>query len=162
VRIILNAFKYVVTAFSIQRRRLIFGGLERMKLLVAEDSRSDRVLLERILARAGHEVVSTETCEKALAAYRNGVFDAALLDWMLPSVGGLTLTKEMREVDLSTGRYCLIVMVTAKARKEDVVRALESGVDDFISKPIDEAFLLTKLKALVRFAEGVRRAKEGI
>ena len=133
-----------------------------MKLLIAEDSRSDRVLLERILTRAGHHVVAAETSEKALDAFRAGEFDFALLDWMLPSVGGLTLIKEIREIEMSTRRYCIIVMVTAKARKEDIVRALETGADDFISKPIDEALLLMKLKALARLAEGKKIAKEGI
>jgi DNA-binding response OmpR family regulator len=134
----------------------------RMKLLIAEDSRSDRVLLERILTHAGHNVVSADTSEKALEAFRASAFDFALLDWMLPSVGGLTLIKEIREIEMSTRRYCIVVMVTAKAKKEDIVRALESGADDFISKPIDEALLLMRLKALARLAEGKRIAKEGI
>ena len=130
-----------------------------MKILVAEDNKMDRVLLERILTHGGYEVISADTSDKALGAYRAGGIRIALLDWMLPSIGGITLTKEMREIDLNGGRYCIIVMVTAKARKEDMLRALESGVDDFISKPVDEALLLAKLKALLRLADGVIKTK---
>jgi DNA-binding response OmpR family regulator len=132
-----------------------------MRILVAEDNRTDRVLLEQILARAGYDVVAAETSEGALEAYRSDGVEVALLDWMLPSTGGLTLTKEIREADMNSGRYCVIVMVTAKARREDVVRAFEAGVDDYISKPIDEVILLAKLKAIVRLSKGMRAVKGG-
>lgn len=131
-----------------------------MKILVAEDSKADRILLERILARAGYDVVSADSSDTALEVYRAGGIDIALLDWMLPSTGGLTLIKDIREVDLNAQRYCIAIIVTAKARKEDAIRALESGADDFISKPVDEALLLTKLKAIWRLAEGIRQSKE--
>lgn len=131
-----------------------------MKILIAEDSRVDRVLLERILSNAGYGVAATKTCEEALEAYRNGGIDIALLDWMLPSIGGLSLIREIRAQDLRSGRYCIIVMVTSKAQKDDLVRALESGADDFISKPIDEVLLVTKLKAIIRLSRGMMAAKE--
>ena len=131
-----------------------------MKVLIAEDSMVDRVLLERILAKAGYEPVSTGSSEEALEAYsKDRDIGVALLDWMLPSTGGLALIREIRTQEMSAGRYCIIFMVTAKAKREDIVRAIEAGADDFISKPVDETVLATKLRAALRLANGVRAAR---
>ena len=128
-----------------------------MKILIAEDSKVDRVLLESILKREGLEFFSATTSDEALASYKGGGFDAALVDWMLPSIGGLSLTLEMREIDAQEGRYCYIIMVTSKSKPEDEVRALESGVDDFLHKPVDGRILAAKLKVARRILGKIRK-----
>jgi len=121
-----------------------------MKILIAEDSKLDRRLLESMLQREGFEFSSAATSDEALAAYREGRFDIALIDWMLPSVGGLSLIHGMREIDAARGRYCYVIVVTSKSKPEDEIRALESGADDFMHKPVDGRLLAARLKVTAR------------
>jgi len=121
-----------------------------VKVLVVDDNNVDLTLLENILEESGFEVTTAKDGDEALALYSKGVFDAALLDWRMPPSGGLNLCQEIRNHDRKTGRYCYIIMITAKKEKEDEVRAFESGVNDFMSKPVDKDILIARLSAGIR------------
>ncbi|KYK26694.1 MAG: hypothetical protein AYK23_02695 [Candidatus Proteinoplasmatales archaeon SG8-5] len=85
--------------------------------------------------------------EEALDLYQKVAIDIAILDWMMPPTGGLTLCQEMREIERNRGTFCYIIMVTAKDEAEDEVRAFESGVNDFISKPFDHDVFTARVRA---------------
>jgi DNA-binding response OmpR family regulator len=118
-----------------------------MNILVADDSRLDRMIIEKILKKIHFKVITAKNGDEALSVYKNDCFDLAILDWMMPPTGGLTICKAIRDNESKTGGFCYIIMVTGKKLVEDEVRAFEAGVNDYISKPFDEAILVARVKA---------------
>ncbi len=118
-----------------------------MNVLVADDSKLDRAMLEKILEKEGFKTFVARDGEEALALYEKNHIDIAIIDWMMPPTGGLTLCQEMREIERNKGDFCYILMVTAKKGPEDEARAFDSGVDDFISKPFDHSIFVARVKA---------------
>ncbi len=121
-----------------------------MRTLVADDSRSDRMVLERILAKLGHEVTSSHDGRTALEEMRKHPFPIAFIDWMMPELDGLDLCRSIREAERGTGGYTYIIMATAKDRKENIIQALEAGADDFISKPLDADIIASRVRVAER------------
>lgn len=109
-----------------------------------------------MLAEHGFQFTITENGDEALAAYKNGDFDVALIDWRMPPSGGLILCKEIREYDSVKGGFCYIIMVTAKKSIEDEVRAFDAGVNDFVKKPFVEDILIARMKAGKRIVDEIR------
>ena len=117
-----------------------------MKVLVVEDDRTSRILLEKSLLKNEHDVISTSGGEEALGAYKKNDFQIILLDWMMPEMDGLEVCKRIRKLEAKSSKYSYIIMVTAKTQTDDIVEALEAGADDFISKPIDLKTFMNKLE----------------
>ena len=119
------------------------------KILVVEDDATIRALLEMALLGAGYGNVSSVTRgDEGLAAARREKPDLVLLDVMLPGLDGFSVARRMREEpDLAAVR---IIMVTARTEPEDIVRGLEAGADDYITKPFDRLVLLARVKAVLR------------
>ncbi len=117
-----------------------------MKLLLAEDEkRMNRALCE-ILRQEGYEVVSVENGEDALAELESDVYDLCVLDVMMPGRNGYSVAKESRSAGIRTP----ILMLTAKSELEDKVEGLDSGADDYLTKPFMTKELLARLRALGR------------
>ncbi|MCK4717590.1 MAG: response regulator [Thermoplasmata archaeon] len=116
-----------------------------MRILVAEDDRVSRALLERLLQGRGHDVASTVDGREALERYTKGDFEMVMSDWMMPVMDGIELCTEIRKLNAASGRHCYFIMVTAKTQREDMIHALELGVDDFISKPYDKDILMARV-----------------
>ncbi len=117
------------------------------KILVLEDDASIRKLVKVNLERADFEVLEAARGEAALVLLKdNPDIDIALLDVMLPTISGFEVCKRIREKNALIG----IMMLTAKALEQDKVLALESGADDYITKPFSPAELLARVKALYR------------
>jgi CheY-like chemotaxis protein len=114
-----------------------------MKMLVAEDNRASRVLLEKLLKTQGHEVFSAEDGKEALDLYDVNDIDMAFIDWMMPKMDGIELATEIRKLKPEKKPY--LIMVTSKSGEENMLTALEAGLDDFIIKPIDSAVLLSRI-----------------
>ena len=116
-------------------------------LVVDDDPRNVR-LLESILRAQGYELSAAGNGEEALRAVESGSPDLLLLDVMMPKMSGFELCQRLK------GRYetrlLPIIMVTALNALEDKVHALELGADDFLSKPINKAELLAKVRAVLR------------
>jgi len=117
-----------------------------MRMLIAEDNRASRVLLEKLLMLEGHEVMSASNGEEALSFFEDIKPDMAFIDWMMPKIDGLKLTRRIRDLEESSRGRTYIIMVTAKSEKEDMLTALEAGVDDFVVKPYDRGALISRIK----------------
>jgi diguanylate cyclase (GGDEF)-like protein len=116
-----------------------------MKILVAEDDRVSRLLMQRTLTKFGYEVVLAEDGRQAAEILSQS--DAprlALIDWMMPELDGLSLCREVRGQHRDTP-YVYIILLTSKQSSEDVVAGLEAGADDYLTKPCQMAELRARL-----------------
>lgn len=130
------------------------GGVTEMTnaqpdILIVEDDASIRTLLGMMLRGAGYANVRTAARgDEGLDAIRRRRPDLVLLDIMLPGMDGLTVCRRVRETpDLADVR---IVMLTARTQNEDIVRGLECGADDYVTKPFDRRVLLARIQAVLR------------
>jgi len=115
----------------------------KFPILIADDNLVARKLLEKTLAKEGHEIVSVENGKKALEMFNERFFPIVLTDWMMPEMDGLTLCQAIRKN--ITSSYVYILLLTAKASQEDIISGLKSGADDYLTKPINNAELIARL-----------------
>ncbi|MEA3217548.1 MAG: hypothetical protein QOJ19_3704 [Acidimicrobiia bacterium] len=125
-----------------------------MRVLVVEDEPSMAASLRSGLESEGFAVEVTGDGAEALWLASEFDYDAMVLDIMLPSLNGFAIVSRLREV----GRTVPVLMLTAKQGEADQTEALESGADDFLSKPFSYPVLLARLRALIRRAGGRSRA----
>ena len=116
-----------------------------MKILIAEDEKTSRMILEKILIKAGHDVIAVENGLKALTSIPEDVPDMLITDWMMPDLDGLELCRKVRALSLPS--YVYIILWTALAQKENIIKGLDAGADDYITKPFDKTELLARVKA---------------
>ena len=116
-----------------------------MKILIADDDAMSRRLLERTLEREGYEVTEVDNGCSALEqlSLRDGP-RLALLDWMMPKLDGPGVCLAIRRQH--DRPYIHIVLVTSRGSKQDIVSGLESGADDYLTKPWDPAELMARLR----------------
>lgn len=120
----------------------------RMKVLIAEDDNTSRLLLETTLRKLGYEVVSTRNGTEAWEAFQAGGVHMVISDWMMPEVDGLALCRLIRGEQRS--RYTYIILLTALSGKGRYLEGMEAGADDFITKPFDRDELQTRLRVAER------------
>ena len=118
------------------------------KVLVVEDEAAIREMLAFNLGRAGYEVLSAATGVEARSSMADRYPDVVLMDWMLPDMSGLELTRQLKR-DPET-REIPVIMVTARVQEDDRVAGLEGGADDYITKPFSPRELLARIKAVLR------------
>ena len=117
-----------------------------LKILVVEDETAIRRFIKINLERQGFDVVDVESGEEGLDAFLDFHPDIALLDVMLPGISGLDVAKRIRELDNNVG----IIMLTAKSQDVDKILGLESGADDYMTKPFNPTELILRIKSLAR------------
>ena len=117
-----------------------------MRLLVVEDEAEMARVLRMGLEEEGHTIVSSASGSDALSIAQQYELDAILLDVMLPGLDGLSVARNLRE----SGSQTPILMLTAKDATYDVVRGLDQGADDYLTKPFSFEVLLARLRALSR------------
>jgi signal transduction histidine kinase len=122
-----------------------------MKVLIAEDDPISRRLLQGHLTNWGHEVTAAEGGGQAWQLFRQGSYPLVISDWVMPEMDGLELVRRIRECPRSG--YVYVILLTAKARKEDVVQGMEAGADDFVTKPFDREELRVRLRAGERIVQ---------
>ena len=126
------------------------------RVLVVEDETALATLLTYNLEQAGFAVTVAETGEDAITALEEQPWDLILLDWMLPHVSGIELCRRIRRdkgtVDLP------IIMLTARSEETDRIRGLDTGADDYVTKPFSPAELVARINALLRRARPVLSA----
>lgn len=117
-------------------------------IYILEDDRNIREIEEIALKNADYEVVSFETAAEFGKRLKERVPDLLLLDLMLPDVDGLRLVTQLRQNVMT--RSLPVIMVTAKTTEIDKVRGLDSGADDYLTKPFSVMELISRVKALLR------------
>ncbi len=123
-----------------------------MRVLVAEDRPRMARLLERALRSEGHSVVLAFDGEQALASGRSQDLDVILLDVMLPRMDGFAVIQSLRAEKFTTPT----IMVTARDAMADIVRGLDLGADDYLTKPFTLDVLLARIRAVARRGPVVR------
>ncbi len=118
------------------------------QILVIEDERPIREMIAFGLRRAGFEVREAEDCRSARAELADRRPDLLLVDWMLPDMSGLELTRQLKR-DRET-RELPIIMLTARADEPDKVSGLEGGADDYVTKPFSPRELVARINAVLR------------
>jgi two-component system phosphate regulon response regulator PhoB len=122
-------------------------------ILVVEDEPAIQELISYSLRQAKHTVSSTKNAEEAMKIINDTLPDLVLLDWMLPGMSGADFARMLRRATRT--KDIPIIMLTARADESDKVIGLESGADDYITKPFSPRELLARIKAVLR-----RRAPE--
>ena len=118
------------------------------RILVVEDEQPIRDLIAFGLRRAGCDVALAEHSQSALASIGDRRPDLILVDWMLPDMSGLELIRALRR-DAAT-RDIPIMMLTARADEADKVTGLETGADDYLTKPFSARELIARIQAVLR------------
>jgi two-component system phosphate regulon response regulator PhoB len=122
-------------------------------VLVVEDEPAIQELVAINLEHAGYQARRASSAEEADAMVRDALPDVILLDWMLPGTSGLAYARKLRGTERT--RRIPIIMLTARAEERDKIEGLESGADDYLTKPFSPKELLARIKAVLR-----RRAPE--
>jgi phosphoserine phosphatase RsbU/P len=123
-----------------------------MRILIAEDDETSRLVLETILKKWGHEVIATSDGDEAWAAlHADDAPGLAILDRMMPGKDGTELCKRAREMNRTKPLY--IILLTALGRKEDIVTGLEAGADDYVTKPFCNEELHARIQVAQRIIE---------
>ena len=126
-----------------------------MKILIVEDEKKIANFIKRGLEEEHYEVFTASDGEDGLRLAFEKTFDLIVLDWMLPKKDGLSVLKDLREKKNMTP----VLMLTAKDAVEDIVVGLDSGSDDYLSKPFAFPELLARVRALGRRSEQERGAQ---
>ncbi len=123
------------------------------RILIVEDDATIRTILEMALLGAGYRhVTCASRGDEGLAEARRLRPDLVLLDVMLPGLDGFTIAARLR-ADAATAAT-RIIMITARTEPEDIVRGLEAGADDYVTKPFDRPVLLARVRAVLRRGRG--------
>jgi two-component system phosphate regulon response regulator PhoB len=117
-------------------------------ILVVEDEPAIQELIAVNLEHAGHRVQRAYNAAEADAMIRDVLPDLIVLDWMLPDLAGTALARRLRADARS--KDIPIIMLTARAQEQDKIEGLESGADDYITKPFSPKELLARIKAVLR------------
>lgn len=117
-------------------------------ILLVEDEPGIQELLKFNLAQAGYSVTAAGDAEHALKFLKNTLPDVILLDWMLPGMSGIDLCKRLRADE----RYqpIPVILLTARGEERDKVLGLDTGADDYITKPFSPRELVSRIKAVLR------------
>jgi len=130
-------------------------GEDFMRILVVEDEKKVASFIKRGLEEESYVVETASDGEEGLTLALEKRFDLIILDWMLPKRDGMSFLKELRDRNMATP----VLMLTAKDTVEDIVVGLETGSDDYLTKPFAFAELLARVKALIRRSEMDRGAE---
>ena len=117
-------------------------------ILIVEDEPAIAELITLTLRRSGHQTVHAESVERAVTLVDQAMPDLALIDWMLPGASGVELVKKLRR-DKRT-KTIPIIMLTAKSEEANKLLGLETGADDYITKPFSPKELVARIKAVLR------------
>jgi adenylate cyclase len=124
---------------------------EPPRILIVDDNETNRCLLATRLGAVGYETTEAENGERALAVVREVAPDVILLDVMMPKIDGFEVCRRLKGD--STLGFVPIIMVTARTDSKDVVTGLNAGADEYLTKPIDHAALVARVRSMLRIKE---------
>jgi DNA-binding response OmpR family regulator len=119
-----------------------------MRILAVDDDADFLSILEAALTRLGHSVATAARAEPAWDLFKSESFDVMISDWHMPGMAGPELCQMVRA--LCREKYCYIIMLTANTGAEALIEALDSGADDFMTKPYDRGALAARLRVAER------------
>jgi len=117
-------------------------------ILIVEDEPAIQELVACNLELAGHRTLRADSAEQALRMVREALPDLIVLDWMLPGINGIEFARRLRGDSRTRG--VPLIMLTARADEQDKLTGLETGADDYITKPFSPKELNARVKALLR------------
>jgi class 3 adenylate cyclase/CheY-like chemotaxis protein len=120
-------------------------------ILLVDDNPDNLDILQARLARHGYEIVTAKDGEEALALTRENRPDLLLLDIMMPKVDGIEVCRRLKADPALP--FLPIILVTAKADSKDIVVGLEAGGDEYLTKPVDQAALVARVKSMLRIKQ---------
>jgi len=125
-----------------------------MKILIADDSIVSRHLLDATLRRWGYEVVVACDGNEAWQILQSeNAPKIAILDWMMPGLTGPEVCRRVRATAKDKDIYTYILLLSSKSQREDLIEGMESGADDYLTKPFDQHELQVRLRPGVRILE---------
>jgi DNA-binding response OmpR family regulator len=146
--------------FEVQTAQRAGGNLamNNNRILVVEDEAEIRQLIVLHLKRQGYEVHEVGNGEDAVRALSERDYQLVVLDWMLPGMSGLEITRWIRSRE--DFNVTPILMVTAKVEPEHIAAGLDAGADDYLPKPFDTLVLMARVNALMRRHHWLGQTKE--
>ncbi len=134
-----------------------------MKVLIAEDENVSRMVLAKALANHEYEVLQARDGQEAWDVFQSEREDIyiAVLDWQMPGMDGIELCQRIKGASLS--HYVYVIFLTGKRDIENIVKGLETGADDYLTKPFDRRELLSRIKVglrLIGFEKALREANQ--
>ena len=143
---------HVILPFSLKTEekpeRITAASLGALRILIAEDNSSNRLMLKDWLSHLGFLVETVENGKAACERWQHDPFDVILMDKQMPEMDGLQATRSIRHLEKHQGGHIHIIALTAAATTDDRAECLEAGMDDYLPKPVAIAALLHKLNAL--------------
>ncbi|MDD5272637.1 MAG: SpoIIE family protein phosphatase [Methylovulum sp.] len=127
-----------------------------MRILIVEDDRVSRLIIERSLLKSGYETVAVDNIDAALRCVLEGGIQFVVTDWLMPGGNGTELCQKIRALNLPS--YIYIILVTALEDAQSVVQGMDAGADDFIRKPV----LFDELNARIRAGERILRLEQAL
>jgi len=127
-------------------------------VLVVDDNPIIQKMMNISLSKAGYDVSSAENGRDALRKFNQKFYPIVITDWMMPEMDGLELCRAIRTLSLDS--YVFIILLTAKDSKDDIIKGLEAGADDYLTKPVNHPELMARLNTGVRILELERSLKK--
>jgi two-component system, cell cycle response regulator len=127
-------------------------------ILIADDDPVTRKLLKQTLTKRGYQVTDVDDGRKAFERFQKEFFPLVVSDWMMPGMDGLEICKAIRSVE--TEGYVFIILLTSRDNRQDIVRGLQAGADDYLTKPFNPAELVARINTGVRVLELERSLKK--
>ncbi len=128
----------------------------RYTILIVEDETAIREMLTFSLMQTGYSVLQAKTALEALSIFDDVAPDMAIIDWGLPQMSGLELVERIRDNDVIADMP--ILMLTARTQEEDKIKGLDTGVDDYMTKPVSIKELQARIKAQLRRSTGFKKS----
>lgn len=122
---------------------------DKIKILLADDEKDLSKAVGTILAYSNYDVDIVSNGKEALERINNTIYDLIILDIMMPVMDGIQALKEVRKNNIKTP----VILLTAKSQVDDKVEGLDSGANDYLTKPFDKKELLARIRALTRIKE---------
>jgi two-component system cell cycle response regulator len=132
-------------------RTPVTSGEDKLSILVVEDHPATRQFLALHLKKAGYQVTPAQSGLEALEILEEHFHPLIITDWMMPGMDGLELCRSLRQGEWEG--YVYVILLTARDSQEDIIRGLEAGADDYLTKPVNPLELLARLKTGRRILE---------
>lgn len=126
-------------------------------VLLVEDEPDIREMIRFALARSGFDILEAEDAKQARILIADQNPDIAIIDWMLPGTSGVELIRSLRREEATS--ELPVLMLTARAAEDDKVTGLDSGADDYLTKPVSIRELVARIHALLRRSSGITEDK---